>query len=402
MIYQYIACGESGDIVKGKITASSEDVIADIMSYAGYRLINLRPYVPFLSLGNLTSQLFPVKPMETVLLFRQMALLLESGINIVTSLELLQEQIANRTLKRVVAEMISDLRGGNQLSAAMSRHPDIFPTMACRTVSIGEQTGGLETMLRQVADYIEKEIITKKGIKGALMYPIIALIVTVVVVGILMFFVLPAFAKLYGDLGAKMPAITRVMMDASVYLRLYFAHIILGIFIVVGLGLIYIKTPDGKYRMDALSLRLPQLGRIKHLNELSRCCRSISLLFNAGLPLTEIMPLVIQGASNRVMAQSLYNVQVDMLKGEGLAKPMAKDKLFLPMMVQMVKVGEESGSLDTSLQAVAQNYETEAQDKTKSLIALIQPVMTIVIAGIVGLIALSMVSAMYSIYGQAF
>jgi type IV pilus assembly protein PilC len=402
MIYQYIACGESGDIVKGKITASSEDVIADIMSYAGYRLINLRPYVPFLSLGNLTSQLFPVKPMETVLLFRQMALLLESGINIVTSLELLQEQIANRTLKRVVAEMISDLRGGNQLSAAMSRHPDIFPTMACRTVSIGEQTGGLETMLRQVADYIEKEIITKKGIKGALMYPIIALIVTVVVVGILMFFVLPAFAKLYGDLGAKMPAITRVMMDASVYLRQYFAHIILGIFIVVGLGLIYIKTPDGKYRMDALSLRLPQLGRIKHLNELSRCCRSISLLFNAGLPLTEIMPLVIQGASNRVMAQSLYNVQVDMLKGEGLAKPMAKDKLFLPMMVQMVKVGEESGSLDTSLQAVAQNYETEAQDKTKSLIALIQPVMTIVIAGIVGLIALSMVSAMYSIYGQAF
>lgn len=402
MIYQYIACGESGDIVKGKITASSEDVIADIMSYAGYRLINLRPYVPFLSLGNLTSQLFPVKPMETVLLFRQMALLLESGINIVTSLELLQEQIANRTLKRVVAEMISDLRGGNQLSAAMSRHPDIFPTMACRTISIGEQTGGLETMLRQVADYIEKEIITKKGIKGALMYPIIALIVTVVVVGILMFFVLPAFAKLYGDLGAKMPAITRLMMDASVYLRQYFAHIILGIFIVVGLGLIYIKTPDGKYRMDALSLRLPQLGRIKHLNELSRCCRSISLLFNAGLPLTEIMPLVIQGASNRVMAQSLYNVQVDMLKGEGLAKPMAKDKLFLPMMVQMVKVGEESGSLDTSLQAVAQNYETEAQDKTKSLIALIQPVMTIVIAGIVGLIALSMVSAMYSIYGQAF
>ena len=166
--------------------------------------------------------------------------------------------------------------------------------------------------------------------------------------------------------------------------------------------MVYFRTPDGKYRLDLVSLRLPQLGRIKHLNELSRCCRSISLLFNAGLPLTEIMPLVIQGAGNRVTAQSLYNVQTDMLKGEGLSRPMSRDHMFLPMMVQMVKVGEESGSLDSSLQAVALNYESEAQDKTKSLIAMIQPVMTIFIAGIVGLIALSMVSAMYSIYGQSF
>jgi len=114
------------------------------------------------------------------------------------------------------------------------------------------------------------------------------------------------------------------------------------------------------------------------------------------------MPLVIQGCSNRVMAQALYKVQEEMLKGEGLAKPMSKSPLFLPMMVQMVKVGEETGSLDASLQAVANNYEAEAQEKTKNFIALIQPVMTIFIAGIVGLIALSMVSAMYSMYGQAF
>ena len=149
-------------------------------------------------------------------------------------------------------------------------------------------------------------------------------------------------------------------------------------------------------------LRVPQLGRVKHLNELARCSRSISLLYTAGLPLTEIMPLVIQGCSNRVMAQALHAVQTDMLKGEGLAKPMQKNKIFLPMMVQMVKVGEETGNLDSSLQAVANNYEAEAQDKTKSLIAMIQPMMTIVIAGIVGVIALSMVSAMYSMYGQAF
>jgi type IV pilus assembly protein PilC len=284
----------------------------------------------------------------------------------------------------------------------MGRHPEIFSTLACRSLSIGEQTGGMETMLKQVADYLEKEISTRKGIKGALMYPLIAGIVAVVVVGILMLFVLPAFANLYGDLGAQLPLITRIMMGVSTMLRQHIMHIFLGLFIFIGVALIYIKTPDGRFRMDALMLRLPQLGRIKHLGELSRCCRSISLLFTAGLPLTEIMPLVIQGANNRVMAQALYNVQIDMLKGEGLSKPMSKNRIFLPMMVQMVKVGEESGSLDASLLAVAQNYESEGQEKTKTLIAMIQPIMTIVIAGFVGLIALSMVSAMYSIYGQAF
>jgi type IV pilus assembly protein PilC len=222
------------------------------------------------------------------------------------------------------------------------------------------------------------------------------------VVGLLMFFVLPAFSGLYGELGAEMPALTQFMIDLSVILRQHALHIFLGILIVVGLAMVYLKTEDGKTKLDEVMLRLPQLGRVRLLNELSRCCRSISLLFTAGLPLTEIMPLVIQGASNRVVAQALYGVQVDMLKGEGLAKPMAKNPVFLPMMVQMVKVGEETGSLDTSLIAVAQNYEAEAQEKTKSLIAMIPPVMTIIIAGIVGLIALSMVSAMYSIYGQAF
>lgn len=402
MFYQYIACSESGEIVKGKLTATSEEVIAQMLGVAGYRLINLRPFVPFLSLEKLTAQLFPVKPNEVIMLFRQLALLLESGVNIVTSLELMQEQITNRTLKRVVLDVISDIRVGNQLSVALSRHPEVFPILACRSLSIGEQTGGIETMLRQVADYMEKEIVAKKGIKGALMYPAIALIVTALVVGLMMFFVIPAFAGFYKELGAELPGITQMMLSLSNILRDNYLVILLVILIGVALAFVYFRTADGKYNLDKIMLRVPQLGRVKHLNELSRCARSISLLYAAGLPLTEIMPLVIQGCNNRLMARALYDVQTDMLKGEGLAKPMSKNHLFLPMMVQMVKVGEETGNLDGSLQAVANNYEADAQDKTKALISMIQPVMTIVIAGIVGLIALSMVSAMYSMYGQTF
>jgi type IV pilus assembly protein PilC len=179
-------------------------------------------------------------------------------------------------------------------------------------------------------------------------------------------------------------------------------YILLGIIFVVGMIIIYTRTPDGKYKIDVLMLKLPLLGKVNLFNELSRCCRSISLLYTAGMPLTDIMPLVIQGSNNRVVAQALFDVQADMLKGEGLARPMAKSPVFLPMMVQMVKVGEETGSLDNTLLAVAQNFEAEAAEKTKTLIGMIPPIMTIVIAGFVGLIALSMISAMYSIYGQAF
>ena len=402
MIYQYVACSESGEIKKGKLSAEKEESVAETLAYAGYRLINLRPYVPFMSNGKFIAGLFPVKPGEVNMLYRQLALLLESGVNIATALELLQDQISNRTLKKVVAEVTSDIRSGNQLSAAMSKHPEIFTPMSTRTLSIGEQTGGLETMLRQVADYNEKELATRKGIKGAMMYPIIAMIVCIGVVGLLLYFVLPSFAGLYSQLGAKLPKITEIMLSLSGLLHLYYKQMFLIILGIAGFAMIYLRTEDGKLNMDRLVLKIPQLGRVKHLNELARASRSISLLYTAGLPLTEIMPLVIQGCNNRVMAKALNEVHIEMLRGEGLSKPMSRSPMFLPMMVQMVKVGEETGSLDASLQAVASNYETEAQDKTKALIGMIQPMMTIVIAGIVGLIALSMVSAMYSMYGQAF
>lgn len=402
MVYQYIACSPQGEVIKGRLNAANEEAVNDMMSYAGYRLINLKPYVPFFSVERLKQSLFKIKPMEIVLFFRQLALLLESGVNIVTSLELLQEQMTNPNMKKAMVDILKDLRNGNQLSTAMAKHPEIFTPLACRTLSIGEQTGGLETMLRQVADYMEKEVTASKGIKSALTYPVIAAVVTIIVVGVLVGYVLPAFSDLYDRLGIELPMMTQMMMNFSESVKANALYILIGLVVVIGGFLVYIKTPEGSYKFDKFLLKLPLIGRVKLLNELSRCCRSISILFTAGLPLTEIMSLVTQGTNSKVMAEALNNVHQDMLKGEGLSQPMSKNPIFLPMIVRMVKVGEETGSLDTSLLAIADNYETEAEDKTKSLIGLIQPVMTLIIAGVIGLIALSMVSAMYSVYGKAF
>lgn len=402
MVFQYIAYNEKGEIVKGKLPAVNEETANDLLGYAGYQTINLKPYVPFVNANRLKGFLFQVKPGDIILMYRQMAMLLESGIDIVASLELLQEQATNRTLKKVLGDVIADLRAGHQLSKVLSKHPRVFSPIYCKLLGVGEQSGDLETVLKQVADYMEKEVTTTKETKSALMYPVITSVVTVGVIAVLVTFVLPSFGSLYSSLGVDMPASAQLLIDLSGKLKEYWTFLMLGIMAVLGLAYIYIRTPNGRAKWDRLILRLPVLGRVCHLSELSRLCRSMSLLFRSGLPLTEILPLLIQSSRNRAISTALIDVQQDMIKGEGISRPMAKNRLFLPMMVQMVRVGEETGNLDATLLAVAQSYDAEAEDKTRSLISLIQPVMTLIIGMVIAAIAFSLVSAMYSIYGQGF
>jgi len=220
------------------------------------------------------------------------------------------------------------------------------------------------------------------------------------VILILVTFVLPSFTVLYSSFDVELPLMTRILLDATDWFGSYGLYLLLAIAAVVVSAFAYIKTPAGKYQLDKLSLRFPVLGRINLLNELSRCCRTISLLFRVGLPLPEIMALAIHGTTNKAMSEALTEVQHELIRGEGLSRPMAKRDLFLPLMVQMASVGEETGNLDNTLATVAQSYEVEADDRTSAAIGLIQPAMTVFIGLLVAFIAIALMSAMYSIYGQ--
>ena len=400
MAYQYVAYNTKGQVVKGKLQAASDKVATELLSVAGYQVINLKPFVPFFDPDKWADSLYQVKTPEIVLVYRQLAMLLEAGTNIGSSLEMLQEQVSNPLLRKVLRGAVADIRGGNQLSAALAKYPKIFRPDYCQLLGVGEQSGNLEGLLRQVADYMEKEEITTKQIKGALMMPGIISVVAVVVVSLMIVFVLPSFGKMYTSLGAELPPLAKVMIGIGEGAKKNGAFVLLVIAALAGGGILYIKTPPGRYQWDKLSLRIPLIGRVKLLSELARYCRSMALLFHAGMPLSEVLPLIIKGSSNKVMAEALTEVQREMVKGEGLSGPMSKNKLFLPMMVQMVKVGEETGSLDTTLQAVAQSYEAEAADKIHAVIGLIEPVMTIGIGGVVGLIAVTLMSALTGMYGK--
>jgi type IV pilus assembly protein PilC len=331
---------------------------------------------------------------------RQLALLLESGIDIVTSIDLFRAQATNKVFKGILEEIIANLRGGSSFSEALSKFPKVFPVMYCRTIAAGEQSGNLDTVLRRMADYMERTATATKKVKSAMTYPIVVLVVAVVVVAALVFFVLPTFTSLYSSMDAKLPAITTALLSFANGATKYGVYVLIVLVaLVVGVAM-YIKTPLGKINWDRLMLRLPVIGPIVQLNELSRCCRTISMLIKVGLPLPDIITMCVQSAGNMIMSQALVGVKQDMLAGEGLAQPMGKRTIFLPLMVQMVAVGEKTGNLGNTLTTVADSYETDADDKTQAAVALLQPAMTIGLAVVVGFIVVAMVSAMYGIYGQ--
>ena len=400
MEYNYVAYTEDKKMVKGRVSAANDETAINILAYGGYQVVNLKQAAPSFNTERIAALFSRLKPQEVVMFSRQLALLLESGTDIATTLDLLQNQTTNRTLKKAVAQITNDIRGGTLLSTALAKHPRIFSRIYCQAIAAGEQGGNLEVVLRQMADHIERQAITEKKIKGALTYPIMVVFVAVAVIILLVTFVMPTFTQLYSAFGANIPATTKLLMSLTAWLGHFGVYILVAVVVLAGIAYAYIRTPAGKYQRDALILRMPVIGRIVLLNELSRCCRTISLLFKVGVPLPEIMTLATQSANNKIISEALGQIREELIRGEGLYKPMTKRAVFLPLMSQMVGVGEETGNLDNTLATVAQSYEAESEDKTSSAVALIQPIMTVVIGIIVAFIAVSMFSAMYGVYGQ--
>jgi len=400
MDFVYTAYTEDKKIVKGKVSSISEEAATELLSYGGYRVINLKKVAPLFDKEKLIARFSRIKPPEIVMFSRQLALLLESGTDIVTSLDLLQDQLANQTLRGIIADVASDIRGGSPLSKALSKHPRAFSPMYSQAIAAGEQGGNLEVVLRQMAEYLERGATTEKKIKGALTYPFIVVLVAVIVVAILMTFVFPSFVSFYAQVGADLPIATRMLIGITDWFSHYGLYLIIVILAVIGLIYVYIKTPAGKYRWHKMMLRLPVIGRIVRLSELSRSCRTMSLLIRVGLPLPEVLAATVRGTTNKAVEESLSEVQQALIRGEGLAQPMSQRDIFLPLMTQMVKVGEETGNLENTLVTVAESFETEANDKTNAAIGLIQPVITVFLGLVIGFVVLAMLSAMYSVYGQ--
>ena len=395
MDYTYMGYTGDRQIVKGRISAADERAAVDILSNIGYRVVSLKRAT---SLFSSSSGFFSakVKTAELVTFCRQLALLLESGVGIIQALELLENQSTDKSLKRVLIQVLHDLRGGKSLSAAIAQHPQVFSKLYSKMIGVGEQTGSMETVLRSLALYTERQSASISKLKQAMMYPAVVFCLAIGVGAIMIMFLLPPLIDMFSTLGGTLPLPTRILLGMMAILQHYGLFLFVGIIAVAIVGFMYGRTPNGRYMKDKLMLRIPLMGRVFQVTELARACRSLALLFHAGLPLPEVMNLTIQAANNRVVATALRQVEQGMLRGQGLAKPMSTNPIFLPMMVEMAKVGEETGSLDDSLVMVAENYEIEADRRTQTLLGMIEPAMTVAMGLGVGFLALSVFMPIYS------
>lgn len=281
MEYAYIAYTKEKKLIKGKVSATNENEATRILNQGGYQLVNLRAESRFFNIEKLLARFSTVNQRDILLLSRQLALLIESGTDVVTALELLRNQMTNVTMKTATADIINELRNGKSLSSAFSKYPNIFPVMYCRAIAAGEQGGNLDSILKQMADFLERSMKTRKNVKSALAYPAGVLALSVVVVIVLVTFVLPSFVTLFSSFGAKLPATTQALISMVDFFSSYGIYVLIIVVAAIIAGFVYIRTPAGKLAGDRLALNMPVLGPIILLNELSYCCQLMAILLPA-------------------------------------------------------------------------------------------------------------------------
>ncbi|MFC1932528.1 type II secretion system F family protein [Chloroflexota bacterium] len=398
--YRYEATIGQGRLVKGTIKAPGEIEAERLLIRQGYTPLNVEVVPSMFSLEEALPSFFSVKPRDVVVFSRQLATLLKSGFSLMPALEILRGQVTTgRTFNKILGSMVDDLRAGASFSQVIAKYPKAFNEIYGRTIAVGEQTGNLETVLNQMADFLEKQGLVAKKIKGALTYPMMVLGVGLVVCIILMVAVMPNLTSMFTSMGVDLPLPTKILMGISDFLITYPLHIMIAGTVLVALVLWTVKQPKGRRLLDRLRLTAPLIGVPTLMGELARFSRTMSVLVSAGLSLQEIMEMLPHSSDNRVIRDALSEVNERLLLGEGLSEPMSRIDLFPPLLVQMVAVGEESNTLDFTMGVVADFYEVTAEEKTSAMVGMMGPLSTVGISLLVGLIALSVLMPMYSILG---
>ncbi len=401
MGYQYTAYTLDKRIVQGRIDATSESTAEEALYQAGYhRILSLREVHPRLSLEQLLPTFFGVKKQDVIDFSRQLATLIESGVTILTALQLLEEQTSRTALRKVIAGLVEELRGGSSLSQALSKYSQAFSYTYCQVIKASEQAGNLEVGLKHVASYIEKRMMMKKKISRAAVYPAMVLLMAIGVFALLITVVLPPLVELFTSLGTELPWTTRLVIVIAGFLINYKLYLLGGLFTLIILVVGYVRLPAGKLTMDRLMLKIPVIGSINIQRNMCHFCQTTSMLLKAGLLLPQIMNIVSQTVGNRVIRQALREVREKLVQGQGLSQPMAAIGLFPRLLVEMVVVGEKTGNIDSTLATLADFYEQRVDQKVDTLVSMIEPLLTMVIGLVVVFIALSMITPLYSILGS--
>lgn len=396
MQYKYEALSPAGESVRGTIEAESEAVAEERLWESNLTVVRLKAHRPPMTLDEAVPSLFGVKREDVINLSRQLASLLDAGISILPALELLQEQVTKASVRKVVIDIIGDLRSGTLFSVSCARHPDIFPPVFLKLAAIAEETGNLPVMLRHIASYMEKESALAKKIQKSLAYPATVLVVGLVAVFILINFVLPSLAGLFKEVGSELPLISRILLNVAAFTSAYFPYLLGGAFVIGFASYSYLRTPQGMHDKDRFFLKAPIVRTLVINSNMARLTRTMSLLMQAGIPVMDVLELAVGTPLNEVLRDALIEVRDNIRAGQSISQAFAAQKVFPTMASQLIAVGEQTGRLETNLESLAGFYESEADQAMASVIGFIEPALILVVGGIVAFIAISVISPIYS------
>jgi len=398
--YRYEAATTQGRLVKGTIKATGEIEAERLLIGQGYRPVSVEVVPSMFSLEEAFPTLFRVKPRDVIIFSRQLATLLRSGISLLPALEILQGQVtSSRAFKKVLGSVVDGLRSGGSFTQSISKHPTVFSEIYCRTLTVGEQTGNMEMVLNEMANYMEKQGAIAKKIGGALTYPMMVMGVGLVVCIVLLTVVMPQLLGMFTAMNVELPLPTKILIGITNILTTYPLYFVIAGAVLAAAVLWLVKQPTGRRLLDRVRLTAPLIGTPTLLGELGRFSRTVSVLISAGLNLQEIMELMPHSSNNKVIRDALSQVNEGLILGEGLSVPMSRIDIFPPLLVQMVAVGEESNTLDFTMGVVADFYESTAEERTSAMVGMISPLSTVIVGLLVGFIAISVLMPMYTLTG---
>ena len=396
-VYAYVATEVDGRVTTGRTKAIDRQAADATLRDRGLLDIELTE-----KKGLLQAELMPkrVKRVEIMHLSRQLGAFVHAGLPLVDAVHTLGTESANSSVRRMMAEVEDRLRGGDTLSNCFDAHPKIFPEYYRGILRSAELTGELDTVLEQLAKYLERDEEARRKVKSAMIYPAIIAGMSTVTVLVLSVFVLPKFKVFFAGLHAELPLPTRMLLAATDFLGQWWLALLTGLLALALMLFIVLRTAPGRHARDRMILGLPVVGETVQYALVERFCRILASMVGAGVALPEALKVATESLRNVVFTRALADVADAMLEGEGLATPLVRTRLFPPTAAQMMRVGEETGTLDTQLNVTAHYYDGELDYKIKKLTSLIEPVVIAAMGLVVGFVAIALVSAMYGVFGQ--
>ncbi|MFC5001664.1 type II secretion system F family protein [Dactylosporangium cerinum] len=398
--YDYQSIDQAGKRGKGKIEASNELAAAQLLRQQGLTPLAITSADSLMKRDITIPGFGDRTTLKDLSVFsRQFATMTQSGMSLLRSLAVLEEQAQKPSLKKAVGEVRLDIEGGTSLSGALGKHPKVFPTLMVAMIRAGETGGFLDSALDRIATNFEKDTHLRGKIKSALTYPVIVLVFTVVMISAVLIFIVPIFEKMFKQLGGELPLPTRIIVNAS-HTLYWLGPLVIGLIVVVTVTLrrAAAANPAVRLTLDKVKLRLPVFGPLFTKIALSRFSRNLGTLLGVGVPVLQALDVVGATTGNAVISNAMADLQNAVREGQPMSSQLGSHKIFPSMVVQMVEVGEESGQISQMLEKVADFYDREVDSAADALTASIEPIMVLVMGGVVGGMIICLYLPMFSIY----